>query len=255
MIGIYKIENLIDHKKYIGQSVQIEKRWQKHKKAAFNSKDHSYNLPLYRAIRKYGLNNFSFEIIEECLCEELNEKEIFWIAKYDTFFNGYNMTLGGASGVGRKGSKDKVIGIIKDLETTSNTQKEIAQKWQTSEELVQGINTGRYWRHDRKYPIRESKFKPKEGKKRYFCIDCGKEISKGSLRCVDCENKHRTIPLDKMPITREELKNLIRIQSFTTIAKQYGISDNAIRRWCDKFNLPRKKSEIKKYTDEEWVNI
>lgn len=40
--------------------------------------------------------------------------------------------------------------------------------------MVQGINTGRYWKYDRKYPIRESKFKPIEGKKKYYCIDCGK---------------------------------------------------------------------------------
>ena len=91
--------------------------------------------------------------------------------------------------------------------------------------------------------------------KKYYCEDCGKEISKKSTRCIECESKRRTIPLENMVITREELKNLIRIYPFTTIGSKYGVSDNAIRKWCDKFNLPRKKSEIQKYSDEEWSKI
>ena len=58
-----------------------------------------------------------------------------------------------------------------------------------------------------------------------------------------------------MPITREELKEKIRYIPFTTIATEYNVSDNAIRKWCDKFNLPRKKDDIKKYSDEEWENL
>lgn len=57
------------------------------------------------------------------------------------------------------------------------------------------------------------------------------------------------------PISREELKHLIRTTPFLTIGKQFGVSDNAIRKWCDKYKLPRKVSEIKKYTDEEWEDI
>lgn len=91
--------------------------------------------------------------------------------------------------------------------------------------------------------------------KKYYCIDCGKEISKDSKRCVECNAKNKTIALDDMPITREELKNLIRTSPFTIIGSQYGVSDNAIRKWCDKFKLPRKKSEIKNYSDEEWSKI
>ena len=56
-------------------------------------------------------------------------------------------------------------------------------------------------------------------------------------------------------IEREDLKKLIRSMSFTSIGKKYNVSDNAIRKWCDKYNLPRKVSEIKKYSDEEWELI
>ena len=58
-----------------------------------------------------------------------------------------------------------------------------------------------------------------------------------------------------MLVTREELKELIRTKPFTQIGKQFNVSDNAIRKWCGKFNLPRKSTEIKEITDEEWKNI
>lgn len=88
-----------------------------------------------------------------------------------------------------------------------------------------------------------------------YCIDCGKEISDGSKRCIACMAKSRTIALKDMPVTREELKNLIRTTPFIQIGKKYNVSDNAIRKWCDKFNLPRKATEIKQYSDEDWNKI
>ena len=91
--------------------------------------------------------------------------------------------------------------------------------------------------------------------KKFYCKDCGKEISKGSLRCMSCEAKARIISLENMPVTREELKELIRTLPFTQIAKRYNVSDNAIRKWCDKFNLPRKKTEIQGFSVEEWSKI
>lgn len=91
--------------------------------------------------------------------------------------------------------------------------------------------------------------------KKYFCVDCGKEISKNSKRCEKCCNLHKTIPLDKMPITREELKLLIRTDSFLSIGKRFDKSDNTIRKWCIKFGLPSKKKDINKYTDKEWEEV
>ena len=208
---------------------------------------------MYRAIRKYGVENFIFEVIEECKIEELNQKEEYWIKKYDTFFNGYNQTLGGdSSSIGA--NKEKILKIFNLLETTDLTHGEIAEICKISVEMVQGINTGRYWKQDREYPIQQrTKIRAmiiKENKENY-CVDCGKKIYKTSTRCVDCENKRRQH--DK--ITREELKNLIRNKSFVQIGKQFGVTDNAIRKWCDKFNLPRRVSEIKRYSNEEWEQI
>lgn len=111
MTGIYRIENLINHKNYIGQSVRIDARWNAHMQLAFEPSSISYNYPLYKAIRKYGLENFNFTILEECLEQELDEKEIYWIKIFDSYGkHGYNQTSGG-SGY-RKAPPEQVITLF-----------------------------------------------------------------------------------------------------------------------------------------------
>ena len=88
--------------------------------------------------------------------------------------------------------------------------------------------------------------------KKHYCCDCGKIISKDAVRCAECASKSSRVV--NRP-SREELKLLIRNKPFTQIAKQYGVSDNAIRKWCESEYLPSKKTEIKKYSDIEWEKI
>lgn len=90
--GIYKITNTFTKKIYIGQSVDIKRRWIEHKNRAFNHNTNCYNSVLYSSMRKYGLKFFIFEIIEECEADKLNEREQYYINKYNTITpNGYNI--------------------------------------------------------------------------------------------------------------------------------------------------------------------
>lgn len=90
--------------------------------------------------------------------------------------------------------------------------------------------------------------------KKYYCSNCGKEITRSSNSglCVECSNIQTRVC--KRP-SREELKNLIRTMPFTKIGNIFGVSDNAIRKWCLSENLPTKVSDIKKISDIDWELI
>ena len=94
MFVIYRIKNLINNKVYIGSSTDVETRWRHHKHASFNENDHHYNYPLMKAFRKYGIDNFLFEIVETVdTIEEMIKRENAWIVKEDCVIpNGYNQT-------------------------------------------------------------------------------------------------------------------------------------------------------------------
>lgn len=91
--------------------------------------------------------------------------------------------------------------------------------------------------------------------KEYKCSECGVPITKYSRSglCSSCVQKRNRIVKNRP--SREELKKLIREKSFVEIARMYDCTDNAVRKWCDKEYLPRRKKDIESYSDEEWKNI
>ena len=238
--GIYKITNIINNKAYIGQSIHVEERWKKHK--SFPIQNSKY--PLYLAFKKYGIENFNFEIIEICPAELLNEKEIYYIKYFDTYNNGYNQTIGGGGTPHCviKLSDEDILMIYDLLKNNFLTQKEIAEMFNVGQDTISEINHGKTRSFEGyEYPIRKKQYN--------YCIDCGKILNHGGKRCFICDKKHSRIV--ERP-TREELKNMIRNFSFVEIGKKFNVTDNSIRKWCDSYDLPRTKSEIKKYSDEEW---
>ena len=95
MCGIYEIYNKVNNKRYIGRSIDIKYRWRQHKTQLRHGKHK--NRHLQKAWDKYGEDNFVFNVIEECDRDSLNEKEIYYISKYNTTKSefGYNWTGGG----------------------------------------------------------------------------------------------------------------------------------------------------------------
>lgn len=123
MIGIYLITNLLNGKKYVGQSVDIKKRWNEHKY-------HDNSMLVHRAIAKYGIDNFKFEVICECTKGELNELEKKYIQEYNSMHpNGYNLKTGGGQ-------------CIEYCEASKRRMSEAQKKhvgWHHSEETKQKI--------------------------------------------------------------------------------------------------------------------
>ncbi len=110
MIGIYKFTNKINQKVYVGQSINIQRRVSQHKNAAYNNQAQDYNSQFHQAIRKYGWDNFDFQVLVEISQDEytqefLDSLEKLYINQYDSYYNGYNATPGGSDSKGKPGQK------------------------------------------------------------------------------------------------------------------------------------------------------
>ena len=93
MIGIYAVKNNINGMMYIGQSKNIKQRWYRHRGS------HTEKTILSREMDKYGKDNFSFIVLQECEIDELDDLERYYISKYNTIYpNGYNIEDGGKHG-------------------------------------------------------------------------------------------------------------------------------------------------------------
>ena len=181
MKGIYCFTNRYNNKKYIGQSIQLEVRYDQHKRNCLNPNDHSYNSKFYRALRKYGFENFNYEILiqdDAFTKETLNEAEVYFISLYDSYYNGYNETPGGQySNNFTKLKQDEVYAIYDDLSNPFLTMREIAQKFNVSDSLISMINIGKVWyQQGIRYPIRDSKIGHVKGEKVNTSFSTDEEI-------------------------------------------------------------------------------
>ena len=141
MIGnLYIIRNTVNDKVYIGKTYQaIERRFVEHKKEV--KKGTKYKL--YNAMRKHGIDNFNIELLGQFEEGLLEEKEIEYIAKYDSYRNGYNSTLGGDGYKRRVFDEEK---ILSDWENGISITK-IAKKNGASSDTISNflISKGVHW--------------------------------------------------------------------------------------------------------------
>ena len=146
---IYMYTNKINGKKYIGQTVRpLYRRHSQH----LSQHDTYFD----RALAKYGRENFELEVLEDNISdeEELNKKEEYYIAKYDTFNNGYNLNRGGKNRT-RFSEQDRDI-IIKLLKDSKLSMKEIGDKTGYSVYTIYDVNKGYTLpKENIKYPIRK----------------------------------------------------------------------------------------------------
>lgn len=137
MAFIYVITNKINGKQYVGQTTySIEQRFEEHKKQK-NKRDRQH-FPLYLAFHKYGIENFIISQLEECDDKELNDREIYWIKKLDTYKNGYNATTGG-EGCCRY-DKEKIVEELYKTKCIKETAKNIGCSPTTVNQIKKSYN-------------------------------------------------------------------------------------------------------------------
>lgn len=122
---IYKITNQINNKCYIGQTIKSPEERQKEHWQHYNGEHiNDQNKILYKAMRKYGIENFTFEVIQDNITtyEQLDKAEIYWIDFYDSYYNGYNASKGGQAYHKYFPDSD----IIKDYHKTKSARKTAA---------------------------------------------------------------------------------------------------------------------------------
>lgn len=225
-IGIYKITNKLDGKVYIGQSRNTASRWYQHKRAAAGpiNGNNSY---LVRSMRLHGVSNFTFEIIEECLVEQLNDREIYWIKYFNSTDSniGYNYNAGGQYKHGDSSKAifrltlKQVVEITNHLQDCKLSMTDIADKYNTSLSSIRNINTGLTWtRDDVAYPIRVHRLR-------------------------------RGIP------NREELISSLLKYGYPTTYRKWNAKLATLKRWCHMYNIPDNYQEfIIWYNQENQTN-
>jgi len=168
---IYKITNKINGKIYIGQSNNCLKRFQQHKNTKYQ-----YTSLISRAIKKYGVENFTFEIIEHDVTN-YNEREMYWIQYFNSLKpNGYNILPGGNVPPVHKGvlshktthSINQVEMVKYLLKSTELSPSEIGEITGYDKSAVERINAGKIWNDPEQiYPIRHLKRSQTTNKERW----------------------------------------------------------------------------------------
>ena len=204
--GIYKVTNKINGKVYIGQSVDIGRRWHTH----MTAKDDIY---FHKAIQKYGVENFEWEVIEQCKKSELDEREIYWIEYYDSFNKGYNRTKGGDGNSG-EGNPNWKGGVSSD----EDYYRQYSKQWYET-------NKEKRKEYDKQY--REAnKEKKKEYNKQYY------EGNKGQVK-------------QQMKEYYEKNKEQIKQQ-----VKEYYETNKEKKKEYYEANKEKRKEKVKEYNKQ-----
>ena len=147
---IYQYTNKINNKKYIGQTNNFQRRVNEHKSCSFNPKSINYDDKIHQAIRKYGLDNFTIEILETINnvddYELVNKREVYWIKEKESLITqwGYNVLEGGKN-CWRSFLTPEDVNVIKTLIKQGISYSEIQIKYPISKTFISNINNGKYF--------------------------------------------------------------------------------------------------------------
>lgn len=188
---------------YIGQTVNPEERFKTHIRLAINKKD---NNRFHNALRKYGLENWVYCVLEEnVLIDNLNQREIWWIEFYDSFYNGYNMTVGGQGCIKMsEESKKKISEALKGKTSLMKGKKHTEESKRKMSESHKG-HSG-YWTN--KHLSEEHRRNLSESLKGHIAWNKGIPMTKETKKKISESCKGKISPRKGMRYTfTEEEKN------------------------------------------------
>ena len=254
---------------YVGQTINLEARHKAHiQYDPYNKNTKEYDYPLSRGIRKYGVDEYELIILEDNIPQEkLDEREQYWIQAYNTYWCGYNQTVGGKIPIKPTFDEAKIDLVIEMLKDESFSYKDIIEKTGISMTHIYNINTGKRRKKDNLvYPIRQSntkgtkglKFSPEEnlqihnllkntdltlkeiGEKFKVHQDTISDINSGKTKAYRLENwKYPIRSLSKCKaakkarLSKEQIEEIIALlidssKSVRQIANLYNVSPSTI---------------------------
>ena len=239
--GIYKITSPTG-KIYIGQSVDIKRRWQYHKSFTKTNLDSI----LYRSFAKYSVDEHKFEILEECKKEDLNERERYYIELYDTFEteHGMNLTKGGDSKVVFSESTLRKMSIAK--KGKSSSRENFHHTEETKKILSEKSKGNKNWL---------GKHRSEETKEKLRKINTGKKLSDETKKILSEKLKGNKYALGCKP-TKEAIKKKIISKTgkkcgSNHTSKYYGVCyDKSQRSWKSVIVINKKQIHIKRSHNE-----
>lgn len=228
-IGIYKYQNKINNKVYIGQSSNIENRYKQH---LYDAAKHPGESGVDYAIAKYGIDNFDFQIIEICPIEKLDEREIYWIDFYDSYHNGYNRTVGGSSLQGENHSRailtKDIVWQIRELYGQKVKRSSVFAKFKNNEITEQALL--KVWNGETWTDIHMDVYTPEN--KAWHKAQVGH--SEDQLGLPSCD---RAIKQDEINQWVNDFNSGLSINA---IAKKYGRDNGTVEKYINNPNSIQK---------------
>lgn len=219
VIGIYCIENIVNGKKYVGQSTNIRVRWISHR-SSLNCNIHS-NKHLQRAWNKYGKQSFKFYVLKECKEDELDITEQYYIKLFDTYKNGYNNDLGGC-GIGKFS--------LEQRKKVSNRMKKLSQSQEWRQKMIKA-------KEGKAIPIYQIDL---NGNIIKLWTNGAREASrtlKINFSCIwRCINKDRKTYKGFIWIRKKEYEESFSLTNYINLSEaknvyQYDLNGNFIKKW------------------------
>lgn len=264
--GIYKITSP-SNRVYIGQSTQIDYRWSQYK--YYNYKKDG-NLLLYRSLKKYGIENHIFEILEECENNQLDEREVFWVAHYKCNFKRYpinkglNLTDGGNKPpvlFGRVKSQKELDNISsKNINHFASKRIKNIHQYDKQGNLIKVWNDtlefGKNTQFKYFYVVKCCEGKLTNYLKyiwRFENDEFDKYPSKEKLRSIKILRKPKKI---KIKLTKEQLSEIAKLKNLGKKASEETkkkMSETQKKRWTPEKRL--KQSEKFKGRDAYWKRV